>query len=150
MGLFGQQSAVNQPLSFLISISFFFSRPILCPLSNVIIFFGIGDQFFFSWCSRWIVRRAILHHRPTIGRQFVMSVVGRSTCGHLEIFKCRPADDRKSSEGRLVYRSILTNCGRWTTDSIRITFYIYRSISGSQADNAMLQISFVNKLKLWP
>lgn len=40
-------------------------------------FFSIDSRFFFISTSRCIVRRATLYHRPTIGGQFVIVVVGR-------------------------------------------------------------------------
>lgn len=55
----------------------------------------------------------VIDHRPTFGRQFVMSVVGRSTFRHLEFSELSAGIHRltteKSTEGRLVYRAILTN-----------------------------------------
>lgn len=50
-----------------------------CVLGNKIFFFCVGGRFLYSLN---IVHRATLVHQPTIGRHFVMYVVGRSTFWH--------------------------------------------------------------------
>lgn len=104
---------------------------------------------FFNLNSRWIVRGA------TKLRQTVC-LVCRWSVDIWICFKCRPAYTYwrpKSTEGRRVYRTILT-IGWWTTDRIRITltFIIYRDrfMSDGQADDGMLKTFFICKLKQCP
>lgn len=60
----------------------FIGQLILC-LHDQDMIFNASVADFVSWNSRLIVRLAILDHRPTIGRQFVMVVYSRQTFRHL-------------------------------------------------------------------
>lgn len=79
-GFFWRQSAVHQPLSWPIGL-FFVGRSTFCPSGQVIFFPSMAD--FFCWSGPWIVRRANLDHRQTIGTHTSVYVVNRSTLRYL-------------------------------------------------------------------
>lgn len=122
------------------------SRPILC-------FSGQGNFFLREWPISSVKTdcRTTLNHCPSISKQFVMSVVCRSTLRHLEfsqlgVGRLAPIDDWKSTESRLVYRAILTNRLR-KIDLILITLdkCCLSSLSVVKADDAIHQTFLVNK-----
>lgn len=122
VGLFGQLWAFFQPFSWIISTYFLIGRHMLSLLGQVITF----------------------DHCPTIGRQFVIFVVGHLT---FEIFKnkCWPGyinGCRKSTEGRQFLWANLTNSlmdDRPYTYSVKHQPTVHRSIAGDQADDPMLE-----------
>lgn len=114
IGLFGnsRQLCLGRYRSF-----FFVSRPILCRWDQVTLF-SASAAGFFCWNSCWIVRGATLHHRPTIGRQFVMSVCRRLTFRHLKFSEMLAGRHWLTTENRQrVNWSIgrLWQIGCWTT-----------------------------------
>lgn len=119
-----------------------------------LIFSASMADFYFSWNSRWIVRRPTsIIVWPSADSLLCLSSVGR----HLVIWnflKCRPADPvwRPKIDQRSTGLS-----GDWfwqigwrTTDHIRITFKKLPSISGGQTDDVLLQICWSKKIKECP
>lgn len=124
------------------------SRPILC-------FSGQGNFFLREWPISSVKTdcRTTLNHCPSISKQFVISVVCRSTLRQLEfsqlgVGRLAPIDDWKSTESRLVYRAILTNRlmeDRPYIDYARqMSFIVVKRRQGGRCHSSDF---FVNKLK---
>lgn len=124
------------------------SRPILC-------FSGQGNFFLREWPIFSVKTdcQTTLNHCPSISKQFVISVVCRSTLRHLEfsqlgVGRLAPIDDWKSTESRLVYRAILTNRlmeDRPYIDYARqMSFIVVKRRQGGRCHSSDF---FVNKLK---
>lgn len=104
VGLFGQLWAFFQPFSWIISTYFLIARHMLSLLGQVITF----------------------DHCPTVGRQFVIFVVGRSTFWHLKFFLWANL-------------TISLMDDRPYTYSVKHQPTVHRSIAGDQADDPMLE-----------
>lgn len=134
-------------------------------LTNIDLLFSSADQFCVSrakvifFLREWPISsvktdcRTTLNHCPSISKQFVISVVCRSTLRHLEfsqlgVGRLAPIDDWKSTESRLVYRAILTNRlmeDRPYIDYARqMSFIVVKRRQGGRCHSSDF---FVNKLK---
>lgn len=134
-------------------------------LTNIDFLFSSADQFCVSrakvifFLREWPISsvktdcRTTLNNCPSISKQFVISVVCRSTLRHLEfsqlgVGRLAPIDDWKSTGSRLVYWAILTNRlmeDRPYIDYARqMSFIVVKRRQGGRCHSSDF---FVNKLK---